>query len=114
MINPISPQLVEKIRQNVDQQRLLDTAMTLIDIPSPTLSAGKVADQLASLLQDDGFEVERPVANWPEAPAVVVRFETGRPGRVLQFDGHLDTVHLPFVPPRHEHGNLYGSGASDM
>ena len=53
MINPISPQLVEKIRQNVDQQRLLDTAMTLIDIPSPTLSAGKVADQLASLLQDD-------------------------------------------------------------
>ena len=114
MINPISPQLVEKIRQNVDQQRLLDTAMALIDIPSPTLSAGKVADQLASLLQDDGFEVERPVANWPEAPAVVVRFETGRPGRVLQFDGHLDTVHLPFVPPRHEHGNLYGSGASDM
>ena len=114
MINPVSPQLVEKIRQNVDQQRLLDTAMALIDIPSPTLSAGEVADQLASLLQDDGFEVERPVANWPEAPAVVVRFETGRPGRVLQFDGHLDTVHLPFVPPRHEHGNLYGSGASDM
>ena len=87
MINPISPQLVEKIRQNVDQQRLLDTAMTLIDIPSPTLSAGKVADQLASLLQDDGFEVERPVANWPEAPAVVVSFETGRPGRVWQVDG---------------------------
>ena len=57
MINPVSPQLVEKIRQNVNQQRLLDTAMALIDIPSPTLSAGEVADQLASLLQDDGFEV---------------------------------------------------------
>ena len=114
MVNTVSPQLVEEIRQNVNQRRLLDTAMALIDIPSPTRSAGEVADQLASLLQDDGFEVERPVANWPEAPAVVVRFETGRPGRVLQFDGHLDTVHLPFVPPRHEHGNLYGSGASDM
>ena len=114
MVNTVSPQLVEEIRQNVNQRRLLDTAMALIDIPSPTRSAGEVANQLASLLQDDGFEVERPVANWPEAPAVVVRFETGRPGRVLQFDGHLDTVHLPFVPPRHEHGNLYGSGAADM
>jgi len=114
MVNTVSPQLVKEILRNVNQRRLLDTAMALIDIPSPTRSAGEVADQLASLLQDDGFEVERPVANWPEAPAVVVRFETGRPGRVLQFDGHLDTVHLPFVPPRHEHGNLYGSGASDM
>ena len=114
MVNTVSPQLVKEILRNVNQRRLLDTAMALIDIPSPTCSAGEVADQLASLLQDDGFEVERPVANWPEAPAVVVRFETGRPGRVLQFDGHLDTVHLPFVPPRHEHGNLYGSGASDM
>ncbi|HIC17839.1 MAG: M20/M25/M40 family metallo-hydrolase [Candidatus Poribacteria bacterium] len=114
MINLISPQLVEKIRRNVNHQRLLDTATALIEVPSPTCSAGAVADQLASLLQDDGFEVERPVANWPEAPAVVVRFATDQPGRVLQFDGHLDTVHLPFVPPRHEHGNLYGSGASDM
>ena len=70
MVNTVSPQLVEEIRQNVNQRRLLDTAMALIDIPSPTRSAGEVADQLASLLQDDGFEVERPVANWPEAPAV--------------------------------------------
>jgi acetylornithine deacetylase/succinyl-diaminopimelate desuccinylase-like protein len=33
---------------------------------------------------------------------------------VLQFNGHLDTVHLPFVPPRVSDGILYGSGASDM
>ncbi len=35
-------------------------------------------------------------------------------GRALQFDGHLDTVHLPFIPPKIEDGRITGSGASDM
>jgi acetylornithine deacetylase len=98
----------------IDPDRLLRTAVALVDVPSPTRSAGAVADRLASILEADGFAVERPEADWPEAPAVVVRFDSGRPGRILQFDGHLDTVHLPFVPARIEDGNLYGSGASDM
>ena len=73
-----------------------------------------MADRLADLLAGDGFAVERPVADWPESPAVVVRLRSGESGRVLQFDGHLDTVHLPFVPPRLEDGVLYGSGSADM
>jgi len=111
---PLSPSLVAAIQQAVNQQRLLDTAIALIETPSPTRSAGAVADRLAAILTADGFSVERPVADWPEAPAVVVRFDTGNPGRTLQFDGHLDTVHLPFVLPRVEDGVLYGSGAADM
>ncbi|MSS70966.1 MAG: M20/M25/M40 family metallo-hydrolase [Candidatus Latescibacteria bacterium] len=110
----LSASLVEKIKASVDRQRLLDTAVALVEVPSPTRSAGAVADRLAGLLQQDGFSVERPVADWPEAPAVAVRFKAGAPGRTLQFDGHLDTVHLPFVPPRVSEGILYGSGASDM
>ena len=39
---------------------------------------------------------------------------SGKPGRTLQFDGHLDTVHLPFIPPKVIDGQLTGSGASDM
>lgn len=104
----------EKIRAAIDPQRLADTALALIEIPSPTRSAGRVADRLAEILKRDGFAVERPVADWPEAPAVATRLHTGRPGRILQFDGHLDTVHLQFVPPRYQDGFLFGSGASDM
>lgn len=110
----LSPTLIEKIRQAINPQRLVETAMALIEIPSPTRSAGAVADRLAEILAQAGLTVARPIADWPAAPAVVVRFDTGVPGRTLQFDGHLDTVHLPFVPPRHENGYLYGSGSADM
>lgn len=110
----LSATQITTICEAVDEQRLLETAIALIEVPSPTRSAGAVADRLADLLEVDGFSVERPVADWPEAPAVVVRYDSGEIGRTLQFDGHLDTVHLPFVPPRHEAGYLYGSGASDM
>jgi acetylornithine deacetylase/succinyl-diaminopimelate desuccinylase-like protein len=104
----------EEICRLIDRQRLLDTAIALVEVPSPTRSAGAVAERLAQILTDDGFAVERPEADWPEAPAVVTRLEGADSGRTLQFDGHLDTVHLPFVPPRQDGTALYGSGASDM
>jgi acetylornithine deacetylase/succinyl-diaminopimelate desuccinylase-like protein len=104
----------ERLRQAVNRQRLLDTAQKLIAVPSRTGEGGAVADRLAELLRSDGFVVERPAANHPDAPAVVVRFASGKPGRTLQFNGHLDTVHLPFVPPAIKDNNLTGSGASDM
>jgi acetylornithine deacetylase/succinyl-diaminopimelate desuccinylase-like protein len=98
----------------VSEQRLLETAIQLIEIPSPTRSGKNVADKLAEILTQDGFAVERPDCGWPEAPAVVARYDSGKPGRTIQFNGHLDTVHLPFVAPRIENGLLYGSGSSDM
>jgi acetylornithine deacetylase/succinyl-diaminopimelate desuccinylase-like protein len=71
-------------------------------------------DRLASLLEADGFTVERTAAGHPTAPAVLVRHDSGKAGPTIQFNGHLDTVHLPFVPPETENGRLTGSGASDM
>ena len=38
----------EKILQAIDEERLLDTAVALIEIPSPTLSAGAAAQWLRS------------------------------------------------------------------
>lgn len=102
------------LRDYVDSRRLLAIAERLIAVPSPTGRAGAAADALAAILTGEGFAVDRPDAGHPEAPAVVARLEGPRPGRVLQFDGHLDTVHLPFVPPRIDGDRLTGSGSSDM
>ncbi len=106
--------LVDRIRGHVDRRRLVAVATRLIAVPSPTGRAGGAADALAAILGEEGFAVDRPAAGYPEAPAVVARLDGPRPGRTLQFDGHLDTVHLPFVPPRVEGDRLRGSGASDM
>src|SRR5689334_176975 len=106
--------LIERLKPHVSRSRLVETARRLIEIPSPTGDAAAVSDRLAELLAADGFTVERISAGHPTAPAVSVRFDSGRPGRTIQFNGHLDTVHLPFAPPAIEDGRLTGSGASDM
>jgi succinyl-diaminopimelate desuccinylase len=106
--------LLERLSSHVSRPRLLETARRLIEVPSPTGAAGPVADCLAAILAADGFAVERPTGGYGESPAVVARLESGRPGPALQFNGHLDTVHLPFVAPHEEDGLLKGSGASDM
>src|SRR5204862_273014 len=106
--------LAERLRRAVDRRRLVDTATRLVEVPSRTGEAGAVLDRLSELLSRDGFTVERMAAGHPAAPAVVVRLDTGRPGKTLQFNGHVDTVHLPFVPAEHSDGKLTGSGACDM
>ena len=110
----LARETIARIRDSVRPDRLLDTAVQLIEVPSPTGSANAVADRLQQILDGDGFPVQRVEAGWPDAPAVVARLDSGVVGRTLQLNGHLDTVHLPFVPPRVENGVLHGSGSSDM
>jgi acetylornithine deacetylase/succinyl-diaminopimelate desuccinylase-like protein len=109
-----SPAIMERLKPHVNRQRLVDTAWRLIEVPSPTGDAGAVSDRLAEILAADGFAVQRLAGGHPSAPAVSIRLDSGRPGPTLQFDGHLDTVHLPFVPPGTADGRLTGSGSSDM
>jgi acetylornithine deacetylase/succinyl-diaminopimelate desuccinylase-like protein len=106
--------LIERLRACVNRDRLVETAVRLIEVPSPTGEAGAACDRLGEILTADGFTVDRPAGGFSLSPAVAVRFQGDRPGRTLQFNGHLDTVHLPFVPPRVENGQITGSGASDM
>lgn len=109
-----TPSTRQRVQSAVNVDRLVETARQLIAVPSPTGEAGPAADKLHELLQADGFDVERVSAGHDAAPAVVVRYDSGKPGRTLQFDGHLDTVHLPFVPPQVEGDRLTGSGSCDM
>jgi acetylornithine deacetylase/succinyl-diaminopimelate desuccinylase-like protein len=110
----LTPELIQQVRQAVDRERLLQTATELVAIPSPTGDAGAVSDHLAARLAGEGFVVFRVEGGHPRAPAVIARLESGKPGRTLQFTGHLDVVHLPFVPPAVMDGNLTGSGSCDM
>lgn len=110
----VNPPLAAKITQAIDRRRLLDTAVALVAVPSRTGEAGPALDRLAEILKADGFAVERPSGGYSQAPAVAVRLSSGRPGKIVQFNGHMDTVHLPFVPPQVEDGQLKGSGSSDM
>lgn len=104
----------QQVLAAVRPQRLLDIATRLVSVPSRTGEAKGVLDCLAEILQAEGFAVERPTGDYPQAPAVAVRYAGKRPGKTLQFNGHLDTVHLPFVPPSREGDLLRGSGSSDM
>lgn len=108
------PALLDRVRSHVRRDRLVDTATRLVAVPSPTGDAGAVLDTLADLLRADGIPVRREAATHPKAPAVLARLESGRPGKCLQFNGHLDVVHLPFVPPSVEGNLLRGSGSCDM
>ena len=106
--------LLDQIRRHVRRDRLVDTAVQLVSVPSWTGEAGAVCDCLARIMTDDGFEVRRETAGHDAAQAVLVHHETGIPGRCLQFNGHLDVVHLPYVPSSIEGNLLKGSGACDM
>jgi acetylornithine deacetylase/succinyl-diaminopimelate desuccinylase-like protein len=105
---------IERLRSHVSRRRLVETARRLVAVPSPTGEAGAASECLAEILAADGFEVKRHAAGHTAAPAVAIRLDGRRPGRTIQFNGHLDTVHLSFVPPRVDDGRLTGSGASDM
>ena len=114
MMELLQSAVARRALEGVVERRVMETAVRLCAAPSPTCSAGPAAEALETILRGDGFAVERPAADWPQSLAVVVRFSHGSPTRTIQFNGHLDTVHLPFVPPQVKDGVLRGSGASDM
>src|SRR5207248_3057562 len=75
----------------VRPERLLDMAFKLVAAPSRTGEAKPALDCLAAILKAEGLTVDRPTADYPQAPAVAVRWVGKKTGRTMQFNGHLDT-----------------------
>src|SRR5262249_50638977 len=108
-MNPTSV-ILERIRKGIQRERLVETAVSVMAVPSRTGAAGAALDRLAEILRGEGFAVERPEGGHPSAPAVAVRLDSGRPGKTLVFNGHMDTVHLPFVAPHVDGDLISGTG----
>jgi len=108
------PDLAAHLRSLINRERLIRTVVDLVQIRSITGEAGGVLDCLGKMLADEECRVERPTGGHPTAPAVAVRLDSGKPGKTLQFNGHLDTVHLPFVPAGVNGDRITGSGSCDM
>jgi succinyl-diaminopimelate desuccinylase len=118
--------LREALARRVDASldRLIATTQRLVAVASPnppsdTFEVARVAEAL--LREIPGIEIER-IEPAPRVVSLVGRIRSGKPGRRLIFNGHLDTFpvleNLPWtVPPLGgvlRDGKLYGRGVCDM
>jgi acetylornithine deacetylase/succinyl-diaminopimelate desuccinylase-like protein len=120
--NDLQHRLEEEI--GLSLPRLIEMTQRLVRAPSPnppgdTTAVVAVAEALLKAIP--GMEVQR-VAPDPRMVSLVARLSSGKPGRRLIFNGHLDTFPLgedlnwtaPPLSGLHENGRIYGRGVCDM
>ncbi len=107
------------LTQAVDEDRLLNTLMEMVAIPSPSGEEGKIGRFIAEKSREWGLDVQvKPVID--DRVNVHIALSGEEPGPTFLFNGHLDTEPLapgwtlsPFEPFVKD-GYLYGSDASNM
>ena len=102
-----------QLQSLVDPRGVVQMALDLIRIPSPTGHEAQVAEFYAESLRELGLEVELD-EEFPGSPSVVAYLNGGVSGPTLELGGHLDTIPVPHEPPVIRDGLLYGRGAEDM
>ncbi len=121
---PLDPKLVAAIAGAVDEQRLVELATSLVDVPSPTGSEGAVAARVAERCEQLGLRTTWQEVE-PGRPNVLAIRRGGGVGPALMFNGHLDTSyagdepHLrdrPGFQPRASlrDGRIWGLGIANM
>lgn len=106
------------------REELIATTRRLVSVasPNPPSDTHDVAAVAEALLREiPGIEVER-IEPAPRVVSLIGRLRSGRPGRRLIFNGHLDTFplleDLPWTAPPLagvlKDGKLYGRGVCDM
>lgn len=108
---------IERAFTHLDEHSLLEETYRFVSVPSPTGQEADFAHAYAAVLEKIGLQVELD-EEWPDSPTVIGRWPgTGsNGGPVLQFDGHLDAIVVPHVPPvlDLEAGVVRGRGSADM
>jgi acetylornithine deacetylase/succinyl-diaminopimelate desuccinylase-like protein len=120
MISRAAP---ESLLEHVSEERLVETARSLVNIPSPTGHELAMAEHMRALFEEMGLtvawqEVER------DRPNVVGTLPGAGGGRSLMFNGHMDTSYsgsephlrgVGFKPKAMlEEGRIWGLGISNM
>src|SRR5918998_5904422 len=110
--------------EHVSEQRLVRTACSLVDIPSPTGSEQAMGEHMATLMEGLGLQVQ-----WQEVeegrPNVLGVLDGTGGGPTLMFNGHMDTSYsgrepwLRDKPGFQPHafvqdGSVFGLGISNM
>ncbi len=94
MISHATP---EALLRHVAEERLVDTARALVDIPSPTGHELEMAQHMRALLAELGMSVA-----WQEVeegrPNVVGTHAGAGGGPSLMFNGHMDTSYSGSEP----------------
>jgi acetylornithine deacetylase/succinyl-diaminopimelate desuccinylase-like protein len=121
-MSAIREQLAGQVDGSLDRLISVTRRLVAVASPNPPSDTAEVAAVAESLLRDiPGIEVET-IEPAPRVKSLIGRIRSGRPGRRLIFNGHLDTFPiletLPWtVPPLGgvlKDGKLYGRGVCDM
>jgi acetylornithine deacetylase/succinyl-diaminopimelate desuccinylase-like protein len=100
-------------QQQLQPARVVEEALGLMRVPSPTGDSKAVTELYAERLRALGLEPEYD-ETIPGSPSVVAYLEGGHPGPTLELAGHLDVIPAPHDPPEVREGLLVGRGAQDM
>jgi acetylornithine deacetylase/succinyl-diaminopimelate desuccinylase-like protein len=109
---------------NIDRDRLVELAVELVSIPSPTGDELAIATRVRGLLDDMGLQVTLQEVEEGRANVLGILEGTGG-GPTLMLNGHLDTSYsgqepwLEGIPGFQPHGfvqegRIYGLGISNM
>jgi len=115
---------LDRVAEHVDADRLVRTACSLVDVPSPTGSEQAMGERMAELFAELGLQVQWQQVEEGRPNVLGIRHGTGG-GPSLMFNGHMDTSYSgdepwlrgkPGFAPRAfvRDGHVFGLGISNM
>lgn len=109
----------DDLLKKIDHDYTVEKLEEMIAIPSVVKQEKELAHYLQDELEKLGLKTELHMVE-PNRPNIYGTLEGAKPGKRLNFGGHLDTVPVvpgwetdPFTPVKKD-GNIYGLGANDM